>query len=250
MAEMVSLNGEVVNVEHSEVRKRILDLRRRVDDSYWELSQSLSEVYSGSYYIAWGFQSWKEYVESELEFAPRKAQYLVSIQDWFGRMKPEVKAWVQSLGWTKAKELVGIVTEENASDWKARLDGLTYREILEQISQKDDAEPTPLDTGADKPVATEKAAKKAFALFPEQNSNVEAAIEKAKKLANTEKDGHALDLICSDFLATNAGTDDFEGMIRRLEKSSGLFLIAYDKSNDTVVYGGAILDEIAGTTEE
>ena len=249
MAEIVAVNGEVANVEHAEVRKRIIDLRRRVDDSYWELSQSLSEVYSGSYYIAWGFQSWKEYVESELEFAPRKAQYLVSIQDWFGRMKPEVKAWVQGLGWTKAKELVGIVTEENAADWKARLDGLSYREILEQISQKDDSEPTPI-TGDTEKVQNEKPAKKAFALFPEQTSNVEAAIEKAKKLANTEKDGHVLDPICSDFLATNAGTDDFEGVIRRLEKSSGLFLIAYDKGNDKIVYGGEILDEIAGSSVE
>jgi hypothetical protein len=252
MADLTVVSGsgaEFVNIEHGDIRKRVLDLRKTVDDSYWELSKSLKEVYSGSYYIAWGFQNWKEYVESELEFAQRKAQYLVSIQDWFGKMRPEIQAWVQSLGWTKSKELVGIVTEDNAADWKARLDGLSYRELVDELNAKTPIDETPIDGNADKPVQPEKPLRKAFALFPDQSTNVEAAIEKAKKLANTEKDGHALDLICSDFLATNAGSDDFFSVIRRLEKSSGLFMIAYDKENDAVVYGNDILDQIADEDE-
>lgn len=241
---------QINQIEHSDVRKRVLDLRKKVEESYWELSQSLSEVYSKSYYIAWGFQSWKEYVESELDFALRKAQYLVSISDWFSKMSPEVQDWIKSIGWTKAKALVGVVTDENAADWKARLDGLTYAQLVEELKGASKDIDTPLDGEGDKDVAEDKPQKKAFSLFPEQSANVAAALDKAKQLANTEKDGHALDLICSDFLATNAGTDDMFSVIKRIEKSSGLYFIAYNKQTDSVVYGAEILDEIAGSSDE
>lgn len=246
MSDLVVMQG---GKEHADERAKIIDLRNKVEESYWELSKELSNVYQGSYYIAWGFASWKEYVESELQFALRKAQYLVSIQDWFGRMKPAVQEWVQSLGWTKAKELIGVVTDENAADWKARLDGLTYAELVAELKGGKKGEETPIEGDGGDRVAPEKPERKAFSLFPEQSSNVAAALEKAKALANTDKDGHALDLICSDFLATNAADDDFFGVLRRLEKTSGLRLVAYDKSADAVVFGSDLLDELSGGEE-
>jgi hypothetical protein len=243
-----SVGAEVVSIEHADTRNRILDLRRQVEEGYWDLSQALYEVYSGSYYIAWGFASWKEYAECELELAPRKAQYLVSIQEWFGRMRPEIQNWVQGLGWTKAKELVGVVTEENAKDWRNRLDGLSYRDMMSELHRSDDGSgpnPDPLPSGTSNSSGDEKPQKKMFSLFSAQSENVEVAIEKAKKMANTEKEGHALDLICSDFLATNAGVDTVSEMLGRFERSTGLYLIAYDKNDDCIVYGSEILDEIA-----
>ena len=56
------------------------------------------------------------------DFQPRKAQYLVSIQEWFGRMKPEIQGWIREMGWTKAKELVGVVTNDNAEEWQNRFE--------------------------------------------------------------------------------------------------------------------------------
>lgn len=253
MADLIVVDGGksgvgVVSIEHADTRKRVLDLRKQVEEGYWDLSQALYEVYSGSYYIAWGFASWKEYAECELELAPRKAQYLVSIQEWFGRMRPEIQSWVQGLGWTKAKELVGVVTEENAKDWRNRLDGLSYREMMGELHRVDggsESSDDALPSGASRASVDEKPQKKMFALFSAQSENVEVAIEKAKKMANTEKEGHALDLICSDFLATNAGVDTVSDMLGRFERSTGLYLIAYDKNEDCIVYGSEILDEIA-----
>lgn len=252
MSDLVVMQG---GQEHVELRERVTELRKRVEESYWDLSQALSEIYHGSYYVAWGFASWKEYVEADLEFALRKAQYLVSIQDWFGKMRPDVQAWAKELGWTKAKELVGIVTEDNASTWQQRLQGLSYAQMTDALKGGSDGGGDglgglkPLDGPADNG-ATEKPERKAFALFPDQSANVAAALEKAKKLANTEKDGHALDLICSDFLATNAASDDFFSVVRRLEKSSGMRIVVYDQTEDVVIYGGDLLDELSGDDED
>jgi hypothetical protein len=60
-------------------------------------------------------------------------------------MKPAVQEWVQSLGWTKAKELIGVVTDDNAADWKARLEGLTYAEMVVELKGGKKGEETPLE---------------------------------------------------------------------------------------------------------
>lgn len=248
MSDLVVIQG---GQEHADLRKRVTELRQRVEESYWELSQALSQIYHGSYYVAWGFASWREYVEADLEFALRKAQYLVSIQDWFGKMRPDIQAWAKELGWTKAKELVGIVTEDNAAEWRNRLTGLSYAQMIDAIKGNATGGNTdglenlkPLEGGT--AGQQERPERKAFSLFPEQSANVTAAIEKAKAMANTEKEGHALDLICSDFLSTNAGSDDFYSVVRRLEKSSGMRIVVYSPSDDMVVYGSDLLDELAG----
>ena len=55
MSDLVVMQG---GKEHSNERAKIIDLRNKVEESYWELSKELSNVYQGSYYIAWGFASW------------------------------------------------------------------------------------------------------------------------------------------------------------------------------------------------
>ena len=51
-----------------------------------------------------------------------------------------------------------------------------------------------------------------------QLANVEAAISKAKEDADSDKDGHALDLICTSYLSLNPG-----------ERSMADFLASYEK---------------------
>lgn len=235
----------VGTLEHADVRAEVQDLRRQAEESYWDLSVGLHKVYTNSYYIAWGFQSWNEYVEADLDFQPRKAQYLVSIQEWFGRMKPEVQDWIRSMGWTKAKELVGVVNNDNAADWRSRLDGKSYKDMMGELKGPspdgtDEGNVTTLN-----PQSEDKATRKAFGLFPDQMESVTAALKKAMEIAGSDKEGHALDMICVDFLSTNGGIDNLQDLLSKIERQTGVSLIAYDKNEDVILYGGALLDEIA-----
>src|SRR5690606_24084108 len=81
----------------------------------------------------------------------------------------------------------------------------------------------------------EKPTRKAFSLFQPQLENVDRAIEVAKEMANTDKEGHALDMICVDFLATNNGVADLTGYLKKIEKATGVLLVAYDEKEDMVV---------------
>ena len=89
-----------------------------------------------------------------------------------------------------------------------------------------------------------------FPLYPEQNETVKAALKRAEELSGSDKRGHNLTLICTDFISTN---DFFQGkpnktkqrMLQKLEKTLGIRLVALDESDQSVLYGQKLLKEIS-----
>lgn len=232
--------------KHEDIRQKVLDLRDKVEESYWDLSQVLYEVYGKSYYLEWGFGSWQQYVEQELDYKLRKAQYLISIQDWFSKMNESVQDWVKKLGWTRAKELVGIVTNENLEEWRAKVEGKTVKEIIDLIQNRPQGSDDNVELkdgpsgGDDKDIPI----RVSFKLFREQKANVDRALDLAMRMAESSKPGHAIDLICTDFLSTNAGIDDVAGLLKKIEHQTGVKLIGIDEKTDSVVFGGDTLDRV------
>jgi len=229
--------------EHGELRERVKGLRIKVEEGYWDLSQALHEVYDNSAYVAWGYDSWKEYVEQELDFALRKAQYLVNIANWFGSLPKGVQKWVAAMGWTKAKELVGKVTAENAAEWKKKVQGKTVAQIQELLKGSTSSSSGEGGTGEGGTGDGEKASRLAFQLFPAQKENVEAALALAQESSKSDKDGHNLDLICTEFMANNAGMDA-DKYLAKVEKLLGVKIVAYQESTESVVFGSKLLDEL------
>lgn len=249
---LVTDPASVLEVQkHADIRQRVLELRHQVEDSYWELSQVVYGVYKESLYQNWGFKTWKDWVETELDFAVRKAQYLVSIQDWFGKMSPSVQTWIHSLGWTKAKELVRVVDNNNAAEWQKRIEGKTLTQIVEMVKGKGDA-PVEFDDEEDNAgdgVKVEKpkeetTVKMTFALFSEQKRNVDAALAHASSIAESDKACHLIDLICTAYLAQNSGVESSVDFLINIERMLGISLIGYDHKSQSITFGGDTLDQI------
>jgi len=241
----VVVPGEVVgDIEFGDIRKAVQDARTRAEESYWDLSVLLHDVHQNSYYVSWGHASWVDYIEMELDMQRRKAQYLVSIQDWFGRMPPHIQQWVRGLGWTKAKELVGIVDEDNADEWRDRLDGLSFRDMMDVLKGKNGVDVIEEIAGDATVEVDDKPISMKFKLFPDQHGNVTRALERARDMAESEKDGHALDLICTDFLSTNGGIDSLADYLAKIEKAVGIRIIGFDPNEDAIVYGADTLDSL------
>ena len=57
------------------VRKRVIELRDAVADSYFELGKHLHYVQREALYAVWGFDSFSDYIDQEVTFAWRKAMY-------------------------------------------------------------------------------------------------------------------------------------------------------------------------------
>jgi hypothetical protein len=245
----------VETVDHEEVRRRVLDLKARVEQDGWDLSVALWEVYDGALYQPWGHGSWVEYVEKELEFKLRKAQYYVAVQQWVRAFAPDFVEWVKVCGLSKARLMSSRVTPDEAALWRTRLDGKSYREmeaLLSGAGPDDDGSDEGGDGEGEGSGSTRVPAFKVN-LAPEQKVNVDAAIAQAKVQAETDSDAHALDLICTDFRAGSGHFKDKLEYLAAAERTLGLHLVAFKPltdGRDKIVYGQEFMDAlIADVTE-
>jgi hypothetical protein len=239
--------------KNAEVRQAVRDLRDNVEQKYWELGERMQEVYRGDMYRDWGFDSWKEYVDEELGFGMRKARYLVQLHEWFGTLPSSIQKWVRELGWTKARLLMGCVTKENAAEWRKRVEGKTVSQIEDMLKLDRQGDDENSDDGEGVAKKPEKAAKRSFMLFPEQDDMVKQALDKAKELAESDKDGHALTLICQEYLATNTNTFAKEDFLKNMERILGLKIVALkinENGEDDIIYGGDYMEDDEGEGPE
>lgn len=244
--------AQVVDIATEGKRKLVVELRNEIDNCYWNFAAALHEVYQESLYQTWGYENWKDYIASaEVDISYRKGKYLIDIYGYFSSQSSETQDFARSLGWSKAKELVGIVNDENLAEWKKRVEGLTVQEIIDLKKQgRDEGDDAVVgDSDGASSSSDSTSTRKAFTLFPDQLENVERALKLASELANSSKEGHLLDMICLEFLASNSGMDNVDEYLTKVQNVTGVSLIGYDKKSDTIVFGGDTLDEISADSE-
>lgn len=232
---------------HADIRAQIKAHIASAEEESWALATLLHSAYEEAMYTGWGFASWKEYVEKELDFQQRKAEYLLAVGKWFSRMPQNAQEWARGLGFSKVRLITGIVTPENVAEWRRKLDGKTFREIDDMMKGARDGDG---DAGAgdggdgDGGTDPNKLKNVNLKFFPEQYENWSRAIEVAKGMAESDKVSHAADLICTDFLATNGGIETVQDYLKKVEKATGVRIVAYDPTEDAVVYGGKLIEEL------
>jgi hypothetical protein len=238
----IVVDGKDDQPKHEELRRRILAMRDKSESDAWELGILLEEAYTNDLYRTWGFDSWTEYVEQELDIHRRKAQYLVKLQKWFATMTPGIQKWVRELGWTKARMIMGVVDRSNATEWRHRVEGKTVEQIKAMVSaSRDGGSGMEVDEGgSSEPV--EKARRRSFSLFPDQDEIVTKALEKAAEVAESDKEGHLLAQICMDFLANATDMFSRDDLLGSIERNLGLRILAMvpnedPEKEDDIVYG-------------
>jgi len=234
----------------NEIREHLQELKGRFTRTYFEFGEVLQRAYELGAHKTWGFPTWKEYVEEELGMSERRCQYLLSIHKWFNKVlkdHPHVRQRVEHLGWSKVRLLVGVVDETNVDEWVARAEKMTLAALQEFIKELK-AGKTPSDE-------TEKLTTLSIKLYPEQVANVEDALELAKEIAESDKRGHLIDLICTTFKAdhvfsSSPGTKMSELYIAKIEKIMGVRLVVVDEASRKVKYGLDVLERLAEEPKE
>ena len=245
---------EGTNDEYDDLRKEVIQIRDQVEDKSWDLAVKLMQVHDSSAYIEWGFGKWKDYVEQELAFKLRKANYLVSIAQWFGNLNKPIQKWVGELGWSKAKELVGVVDNDNAAEWKKKCKGKSVAQIQKMLAEAQDDSGD--DGGSDDggsvsdSGSSETSRRKTFSLFEGQSGTLDQALAKASEMSQSDKEGHNLEMICTEFLATHAAMGTIADYLKHVEHTTGFKLLAYDpkggeNKDGDIVYGDELLDELS-----
>jgi hypothetical protein len=123
------VDGQVVTVEDTAAVAKLLrehdaltaakQLVQQQEETYFALGGVLNHIYTeGTFKLAGyeGKRGFETYVETELGVAYRKAMYLIGIYTYFRSLGVDEKRLAE-IGWSKAKELVGVATPENFDEF-------------------------------------------------------------------------------------------------------------------------------------
>jgi len=291
-----------------EIKEKILQLRKEIDRDYYQIAGLLHEIWSENLYQDLGYSTFKEFSEEVVGFKERKARYLVAVYKWIeidaGFRDTEwdkaIKNRLIEVGWSKLKELVGVITRSNADEWVAKAEMLSLEELKQEVkryhqemflsaqklSQKegeDEGENVEIDgtvngnlvdistvqdgespsvvvnsdgeviaMGGAVSVADYEDLNTAFKPFTvhvtdDQRANIEKALHIAKILSDSTVDGHNLDLICTEFIASHAERgnvqDNIKFVLERLETLYGLKILAFTEKGQ-LVYGSENIDDV------
>lgn len=286
------------------IRKDAKGLASQLDEGYMELARLLYLIYDtpvdgderkAGIFTKWGYGTYGEYCEEELNIHRKKAQRLRKI--WYnlevrlkGHIDPSLKKRIISLGFSKVREMVTVLTARNAETWVDRAEKLSYpklcraiqkfreardRRIAEkEIQDNFDASSPSVGSSAASGAFSEgdggereeyeeevpvpdydesaKTSRMHFQVYPEQRLIIQDALDRAKQLSNSEIKSNNLHLICMDFLATN----DFKKATRaqRIRKASSFVkMLGFDAvlfEDGEVAFGIETLEKAARPEED
>lgn len=220
-------------------------LAKEVEKGYMSLAEVLSDIKAqfdmcGGDHAKTkrelGYETFDLWVAEKLKFERRKAYYLVSIWASLHVKAKLTKRKIEEMGWTKAKELQGLVkydklNAENADEWIEKANTMPTEELKAAVKKK---------THPGQVVEIIK--RFTIGLFEEQFKNWEAALETARKLTGSDKTPHLIDVICLEFNANHVKErEDKEVLLNRLcasiEENFEVKVIVIDPKKKDVLYG-------------
>lgn len=121
---------EIENVGEAEAHRLASEIAEASDFDAFRLGGLLARIHRERWYVGAGYPDFRSYVEARHGFKLRKALYLASIYESvidLGLTWQELRP----VGWSKLKELVGIVDRDNAQAWLATAasDGMTVLKL-------------------------------------------------------------------------------------------------------------------------
>jgi len=268
------------------IRSRARKLVDSIDQGYMELAEIIHWVWStpidgdplrACVCVSWGYANYTEWAEEELGIHRRKTERLKGIWDHLhvtlgGKIDRKTQRRLVALGWTKVRELIRVIDENNIDPWVEMAEHLNYQELCVAVRQALEEQEKAAVTGAVDPKADEDEDDEEFKgaspppdvdrlrefrvyLYPEQRANIKLALDRAKELAHSDKSGHCLDLICTDFLGTNdfRKSDDPTTPLRFLAKYEHLMdkrLVIINPHTWEIEYGMDTLTKAAEALEQ
>lgn len=196
---------EIETMQEKQARILVKELSEQTEVTFFKLGGVLSVIQANGWYEP--YASFREFVEKEHGLHYRKATYWVGIYNNLAESKvPWAK--VSHLGWTKLKEIAGVITLENVDEWVKIAESQNTISLIETVKAH-------LAKGAPKSIedqTSKTTTTKTFKVHEDQKEVIEAALDKAKGEANTQVDTVALEYICGDYLSAQTLAQKLKGM--------------------------------------
>ena len=224
-----------------------------------------------SLFEKWGYKNFGDYCEQEVGIQKRTGENLRYAYYWFMIQQPMPEPVISdliSLGRSKVYLLSGVATRDSITLWIDKAKDLSYEELKKAIkmakasvaAKNDDAEEVDsigefeakreeeiVNSDSDsKPLpAPDSFTMVHYSLAPEQLETCNMAMERSKRLSNSDKVSHNFELICQDFLSNNSFSDvkekDRSAYFSKMERRLGVLIIAVDPNSGKPVHGRDLL---------
>jgi hypothetical protein len=259
-AEAADALADVTQERETEARTRLKHVRalREKDAELWvELAEELFEINSKALFhhmmnpaTSAKYSSFKEFALQETWFgSERTAAYLIAIWDYFvikeGEGDRTFLDSVKHLGWSKLKEMINYMTTENLVEVMSFVEStegvMSVNEVKDMVrdsKQVNKKEKDPASGPAPGDTKREKLSQVSYRLFDHQKENLELAIEKAKKIRDTEANSEALEIIALDFMSMHVNEDkeDMTDIMRGVEVALNGTVLVF-RRNDVYYLG-------------
>ncbi|MFG1210164.1 hypothetical protein V5F79_22825 [Xanthobacter flavus] len=164
----------------------------------------------------------------------RKARYLISIYECFSKLGLD-EARLSAMGWSKAKELVRVVTKDNFEALADFAQSHSRRELIEHL--RANYMESNVDTRNSS--ARPKKTKLVLSLHNDQVTTVTRALEVAKQQAGTDDLNAALEFICAEYsLMSENQALTLEETIELIRVRFGVRLTVEDRQDDVEALAG------------
>jgi hypothetical protein len=229
---MIAAEVLEISTDPVELRERILDLRTKIETSFVELAQCLFDVHENCDFASWGFATFKEYCEEELQIKYRRCAYMVQIAS---KVKELGFSWdvLKELGWTKARVLIPVLGREEtgrtSEAWIEYAKGKTVKALEVEVAEVKKSE------SAIAGIKTRDTEIRYSVVFDEtQLQLVSDTIDSAKDLYDVKKPADALAAICYEWSVSQAEElPDFEITKKHIEKMYGVKLEVAEQQSIT-----------------
>ena len=210
---ITTVASQLENLKEADARKMVTEIRENSDFGYFKLGGVLAVIQSNGWFEP--HASFKDFVEAEHGLKYTRAMYWIRI---YNKLVDSGIPWdaVKSLGWTKLKEIVDVITKANVKSWVKTAEKQTVLQLHETVAAhlKAEAQKASGEAGETEPAQT--VVTKTFKLHADQKNTVDQALAKAKTAGNTTVDTVALEYVCLDFLGGTQTASTLSGKLQAL----------------------------------
>lgn len=221
-----------INTADITLREEAKQARDMVELGYMKLARCLYDIYYQGAFRTWEYNSFEDYVDSEIQINYRKAMYLVEIYNKAVMLNMDMQR-LENIGWTKARELIKVVDLDTVDDWLEIAEDSTYKELTFKVNVERDKKEDRASIADSVPSTTTITLR----LGEAENAIIQEAVEQSASLINTDDLALALTNICQEWIELKGIVPiqtSLEDRIELLEQIYGQRLVVAGVANDPV----------------
>ncbi len=192
---------ELTNLSETEADEEFSKVSAEIENSYtyFRLGGVLSVIKAGNF--IGDHESFRKKVEAEFDMGYRKADYLIEIYENIVASGVKWKQ-IQSIGWSKMKEISHLITPENVEEWVEKVQTMNRDTLIKEVKLLNAEDGEELSSKLSKMGKAESTVSTmSFKVHNDQKETISEALTKAKEDLGTEAATVALEGICLDYLS-------------------------------------------------